>query len=428
MGLNMDEHDEVVCYGCVGDIHLERIIKAEGSATKCPYCKKKRKAITVSRLADLVESVIREFLRPTNDYERGDGLDFYVADLLGCPDEDGDLVKAVCAELTNCSFAELKDGGESRFNDDDLFISRDRRPVQAERKWDEFRTGIMHKSRFFNQGGKDFLVWLFGNIDSFETYRRSDPLNHVVRILKADDDVKLFRARLCESPEVTLKIVMDPASQMAAPPREFAASGRMNPEGVPVFYGAFDRDTCVAELRPPVGGAVISGQFRLTQDVRVLDFKVLEKAYEPAYTSMFDPDYRLKQDRKKFLRTLHDKISSPVLPKQEREYLTTQVIAEYLSTQHTPAIDGVIFKSAQYEGGLNIVLFSHVVAVELPDEPLTPSSHLNVKKAGIEYVPGTLVEHKIGSVVFTPAYINEIKDGEPQSLVLESDDDDDWDW
>ncbi len=424
----MEAQDEMVCYGCIGDIHLETIIKAEGLSGKCLYCKKKRKAITVSRLADLVEGVIREFLRPTNDFERGDDLYYYVSDLLGCPDEDGELVKDVCAELTTCSFAELKDGGESRFNEEDLFLPRDRRPVQAERKWNEFRTGIMHKSRFFNQGGKDFLTWLFGNIDSFETYKRSDPLNHVVRTIKADDDLELFRARLCETPEVTQKIVMDPASQMAAPPRDRAASGRMNPEGVPVFYGAFDRETCIAELRPPVGGSVISGQFRLTRDVRVLDFKVLEKAYEPAYTSMFDPDYRLKQDRKKFLRMLHEKISSPVLPKQEREYLTTQVIAEYLSTQHSPAIDGVIFKSAQYEGGLNIVLFSHVVAVELAFAPLTPSSHLKLKTAGIEYVPGTLIEHQIGSVVFTPAYEVGIKDGEPRPVILESDDDDDWDW
>ena len=52
----------------------------------------------------------------------------------------------------------------------------------------------------------------------------------------------------------------------------------MNAAGVPVFYGALDRETCISELRPPVGCTVVSGEFRLNDEIRVLDFKRIEKA------------------------------------------------------------------------------------------------------------------------------------------------------
>ncbi len=420
----MDDREALVCYGCLEDPHLEKLILNERILGECSYCHRKCEVIGISRLADLVAELIRKFLIPSSDYDRGDGLDYHVADILGC-DEDCRLVKDVCAELTACSYYDRKNGGESRFNDEDLFTVKQLRPVQAERKWNEFRTGIMHKSRFFNQGGKDFLIWLFKNIDSFQTYRRPGSFSHAVRTIKKCDGEKLFRARLCDSPGDLTRILEDPSAQMSAPPKDLATAGRMNPEGVPVFYGAFDRETCIAELRPPVGGSVISGEFRLTRDVRVLDFKVLEEAYEHAPISMFDPEYRLKQERRRFLRTFHSKISSPVLPKQEREYLTTQVIAEYLSTQHTPRIDGVIFSSVQKKDGLNIVLFTHVVTVEHPAVRLTPRRLIN-KTSGIEFVSETMVLHKIEAVKFTPTDLKVIgKDLE--WIPDEPEYDDDWD-
>lgn len=49
------------------------------------------------------------------------------------------------------------------------------------------------------------------------------------------------------------EITANPARNLGAPPKVRAGEGRMNPAGVPAFYGAFERETCVAELRPPVG-------------------------------------------------------------------------------------------------------------------------------------------------------------------------------
>lgn len=134
----------------------------------------------------------------------------------------------------------------------------------------------------------------------------------------------------------------------------------MNPAGVPAFYGAFERKACVAELRPLVGGTVVSGEFRLVREVKVLDFGRFEKANLGLMPSFFDSKYHSKMGRRDFLKYLHDAITVPVLPGAEHDYLTTQMIAEYLVTHCKPLIDGVIFKSVQESEGSNIVLFSHV--------------------------------------------------------------------
>ena len=37
----------------------------------------------------------------------------------------------------------------------------------------------------------------------------------------------------------------------------------LNAEGIPVFYGALEKDTCVSEVRAPVGSNVVLARFRL---------------------------------------------------------------------------------------------------------------------------------------------------------------------
>lgn len=94
----------------------------------------------------------------------------------------------------------------------------------------------------------------------------------------------------------------------------------MNPAGVPAFYGAFERKTCVAALRPPVGGSVVSGKFKLNRAVSVLDFERFENADLGPQPSYFGPKCFSKIARREFLRYIHNIISVPVLPGSERQY------------------------------------------------------------------------------------------------------------
>lgn len=365
--------------------------------------------MSVDQLADEIAEILGRYYAPgiemqlSDESDRirytqhGDTLEALVAEVLGGVDEDDTVASAIVRRLTYCSHRDRADGGEPRFQSQINYARRALRPVEVEEKWLEFKSGIMHRSRFFNDHGKQFLDWLFRGIHSFRGFSYGD--SDVVRILAATDDVTIYRARYCPPSYDYKKIVANPETELAAPPKELAKAGRMNPVGVPVFYGAFDRDTCIAELRPSVGGMVLSGAFKLNLDTYVLDFGMLEDFYETEGLSYFDPNYRINEERRQFLKMLHSKISSAVVPGQEQEYLITQVIAEYLSTQIDPKIDGVLFSSAQHENGQNIVFFSHALSA-VPSE-LTPIR--------IEYIPGSLEAHSISGVVFTkdPLWIHE---------------------
>lgn len=231
----MDDQEAMVCYGCVDDDHLQQLIRSEGRSTGCFYCGKKRKAISIGRLSDLVAEVMYAFFESAPYGERGDELTFHVAEILGCGDSCAPLVGDVCGELVSCSQWQIMQGDEPRFDEFGLYSRLQFWPVETERKWRDFKSGIMHKSRFFNQSGKEFLEWLFGSIDSFRRGSTSD-LNEdgVVRTIKADGNVELFRARECSLAEAQ-EIARNPDDQLGAPPKEKARAGRMNPEGVPVF-------------------------------------------------------------------------------------------------------------------------------------------------------------------------------------------------
>lgn len=296
-------------------------------------------------------------------YEQsGESLSFWIADVLKIDDENTSIIQTICDGLQP-SFRDITQGDESRFPADAFYVRLNHRPVRAEVRWQNFKTDILHGRRFFNATAKPFLDWLFSDaetLSSYYTVRQGS--QKVVRTL--DTGTFFYRARRCDSWPAVQKILKDAKSQLAPPPREFAIAGRMNPAGVPFFYGAFDRSTCVAELRPPVGGNVVSGKFILNRPLRVFDFVSLDKIYTGGADSYFAESYLDDSHRKAFLRKFHTTISFPVLPDDENEYVVTQVIAEYLASQFPSGLDGVIFYSAQCreEDARNIVIFTDALS------------------------------------------------------------------
>lgn len=428
--------DKTICHQCVGESYLIDLITRTGASAKCSFCSKKHKAIAFENLVSMVDEVLQKYCQPGMVYDHyddngkrseieqtGDPLLFHVAELLGL-DEDDPVAIRVYDDLTESSMYDYMQGGEGRYSDYENYIWRAIRPREAEARWMKFQADMKHGNRFFSQHAKDFLDWLFRGVSSFRSF---DGFTSVVREL-ADEEI--FRARRCDSASEYSAIINEPAAQLGPPPKEFAGAGRMNSRGLAAFYGAFDRKTCVAELRPPVGGRVVSGKFKLTRPVRVLDFIALDEAYEASPLSKFDARYEEKVGRRIFLETLHGKITVPVLPNQEHEYLATQVMAEYLATQFDPPLDGVIFASVQVRKGTNLTLFNH--AVVAPLEPtaifvdLVDLVDLNSVSPqeipAIEYVPDSLVRHKVCRVRYITEDL-EREDGQPES----DDYYDDWD-
>ena len=67
-----------------------------------------------------------------------------------------------------------------------------------------------------------------------------------------------------------------------------------------------------------------------------------------------------------FLKSLSDRITRPVMPNDEDfEYLPTQAISDFLATEASVPLDGILFPSVQAAGNaLNVVLFHKSARVE----------------------------------------------------------------
>jgi len=138
----------------------------------------------------------------------------------------------------------------------------------------------------------------------------------------------------------------------------------MNAQGISVFYGANTPETALSEIRPPVGSKVVIARFEITRKLRLLDLTALDSVASQG--SIFDPTFIDRIQKALFLRTLGNLMTIPVMPDNETlDYLPTQAVADFLSSENIPKLDGIIFPSAQTAGNaLNVVLFHKASIVE----------------------------------------------------------------
>src|SRR5690606_6131305 len=117
-------------------------------------------------------------------------------------------------------------------------------------------------------------------------------------------------------------------------------AGRMNAKGQPAFYGATSAKIALAEVRPPVGSKVAIASFHIERPLILLDLRRLDKISVNPCSSLFDPLTLQACQRRDFLKTLCKSMLAPAMPDTEdKNYLVTQVIADYLVMHPTTPID-----------------------------------------------------------------------------------------
>ena len=363
---------DYLCIYCVGDPWLKSEIQESGSRQVCFYCKKKGQSIDLDYLADRVDEVYRKYYRPSEtpvfDREEGDKLLWklagsYPEDIVSeMMEVDIEIANKIVEVLSDRFQHEVHDGGDDYYDSGATYEETPIDTYEYSQTWKDFCLQIKHKSRFFDPENIDNLTFLFEDIENHKT---GDGVS-AVRILDLNDYAfrYVYRAREANDEQSILKICSSPSKELGPPPIEKAKASRMNPAGIPVFYASFDPDTCVAEIRLPVGGIAIVGKFELIRSIRVLDLTVFDDTSESI--SMFHPDFDKTIIKREFLKDFHNEISKPVLPKDEPiDYIPTQAVAEYLSNMFEPTLDGVIFSSVQTNGnGKNIVLFNPTSMIE----------------------------------------------------------------
>jgi hypothetical protein len=310
--------------------------------------------------------------------QEGKELAEVVEELIGQPlDFEAEIASYLCRNER----VDIADGECAFFDDTQKYVRAQTYANRWESRWDSVLQTLKHEQRFFNKSAKQFFSDLFSDIDTLRVWNEESKCpQSVIRILPIGTE--LYRARKCDPNSVVCKIQNNPAGELGPPPRDKASAGRMNAEGVVVFYGGLEAETCIAELRPYIAGRCATIKARTTKALRVLDFTSLSASEEEDFSS--DPE------RRDFLAGLGYLISKPVIPGVEADYVITQTMAEYLAFLHNQRVDGVLYKSAQRSGGVAIALFEAQPAFENTHSSSWPIDFLGdtvafVKVVGIEY-------------------------------------------
>jgi len=369
----------LVCYQCIGESFLSDLIHQRGSPSTCDYCDSAD--VEAFALKDISEAMSRVFEHSWTTTPRDpDGYEYA---LMSDPEINyewnrrGDRpvnvveeVAKVSAEIARDIVEVLGEGTywdpkdpdyESPYSDETRYEPVDEDQFTLNSVWAEMKQQLHHRARFFNNELSDFLADLFADIQHVKS-----SLGPAVRRMGPSDEVPptLFRARTCLTTDAAREVLSKAPASLGAPSGRLVRAGRMNAAGIPVFYGAMALETCLAEVRPPVGSSVVVGQFALLRDVLVLDLRALEDALDD--TSPFDPTFTSVRRKYAFLKTLSRRFSASVMPGAEDfDYLLTQAVCEYLAGSIEPRLDGIAFPSAQTGGqGTNVTLFRHASAVE----------------------------------------------------------------
>lgn len=377
----------VLCSKCVGDSILKQWIEAEGLDGECSFCKTEGKVVLFSLVADRVDEVVRIYYAPAaakpHVVEWSDNTEWWTEGrqasevIAEIAEMDLDIAEAIEALLSKQEHWDVHRDGAPAYYSDELEMLH---PSAGEflDKWIAFEERLMHEVRFFDDVGKAMLDDLLQDVITIADGRS------VVEIEPDSEFAVFYRARMLDDEAEAERVMKVPAVHLGPPPRTKARAGRMNPFGVPAFYGAFAPDVAIAEIRPPVGALVAVGSFRPVRTLRLLDLSFLPHVYH--FGSFFSPDFGAKRNKVRFLKALHRRISRPVLPDDEAlQYLPTQAVAAYV--HNVLKLDGVIYEAQQVvadraDSGqakrifCNIALFGGAAKVQQPPRPKMPPPDL----------------------------------------------------
>lgn len=355
---------QLLCLDCVVDDSLRALLVEDATAVRCSYCERDGLGAGIREVAELVDKPLRAYAAQAG-YEmffpedsdgpgfeqRGDQLEFFLQEELGTSDT---VARDLASELVDLDPADPRDGEEPFYDRDANYERRAADSLQFRSLWNSFAQRIKHERRFFDTDARGLLSKILGE--------ERDALPTIAVGPRTPLDT-IWRARRVRNEQQREQILRQPEKELGPPPPEFAKPQRMNPAGIPVFYGAFSEATAVAELRPDVGSEVVIAQFALDAPLLLLDLPLM--ASQPS-GSIFHPDYQTRANRTAFLKSFHLLIARPIGRDDELiDYIPTQAVAEYVaSVLH---LDGILYASAQAGAASDPKLLDRPWGAQEPD-------------------------------------------------------------
>lgn len=211
--------------------------------------------------------------------------------------------------------------------------------------WDSFCHSLKHETRYV------FMVREPKRIRDFRELSPGEMLAAVgsfVDLYHLYSEIEIghrfWRARTGTDPDLEWS-----AKDLGTPRmKDSKQANRMNPAGIPMFYGAADMDTAIREsLVRTADTRVTAAAFEVGQRATVID---LTKDKLPEVPSIFDLDRVAGRDGLRFLHDFVRRLSEPIRETYEQvDYVPTQVLTEYLLRVHNRdgvGVDGLMYSSA----------------------------------------------------------------------------------
>ena len=185
------ENDTVrVCHDCIGDSFLANEVKEKGSRGLCGYCGKRRKSLTLEKLAERVHEVLQEHFRLTlNETRSGYPVVDLIANIAGLDEEIADDVRALLSEPHE--YEAMTDGAENPYDSDAHYEELSPDEWGFHDTWGAFRSEIRSRARFFSTSAETALRDIFGDLSTLKTFDDDQPV--IRKITPEDEDRFLWR-------------------------------------------------------------------------------------------------------------------------------------------------------------------------------------------------------------------------------------------
>ncbi|PSJ16079.1 HEPN-associated N-terminal domain-containing protein [Nitrosomonas supralitoralis] len=348
-----------VCLDCFEDDALKDFISSNGSEQPCSFCEETESSSCP--LFDVV-GVILEGISMEWGHPADEGLPYETREggWQGTVYDTWEMLES--AGLETSTHKLFQTIAESVFYDE--WCKRD--PYSLEKHqtlligWNSFSQFVISEARY---------VFLQVTPSTYDEHQHDEI--HPVAILdhlgSMANDLKLITMLKAGSEVLRIRIV-DPdvtltnASELGAPPSECATfPNRMSPAGIPMFYGAFDAETAIAETydlgyQKPKKGFI--GKFRAQRDLLLLDL-----SQQIELPSIFDLSRVRTRHLVRFIKQFGADFSKPVArnDRSHIDYVPTQVVTEYFRhifrAEDDRQLDGIIYPSSKHVGSRAIVLF-----------------------------------------------------------------------
>ena len=349
---------ETICFDHIIDDALTDLVRDDVDDSECSYCGRKAEPDEMPFAVSM--DVVGRHVFEAATWLYHDGYDDYFHEGYQEQYQTDEVIADVAADAFDPDVWDEVTGHiaeaiatpeawvDSQLHEDFLF------------SWEGFANTVRYESRFVYVGQRERP----GRRDEAPARlsRFLDGLNGYVQdgmFTEFAVGDSLYRARMVENESLMRDAEEDPAKHLGPAPAGKASAGRLNPEGVGLFYGATTASLAVKEtaLHSRYDEALV-GAFKVQRPLVILDF-----TKRPKLPSIFDVSRRREFLFARFADDFEERLTQSVrLTGIERvEYVVTNVIGEYFRWAPMKVLDGIAWNShllGAGENGKNVLVWA----------------------------------------------------------------------